>query len=380
MKKLLILLLVAPMIFAVGCSSNNNNENENAATNETENNETSNPIDDLGLDYTTGLDEDGFFSDITAKDNVTLAEFEGIEVPSTYHSISDDVIMGNIDSILANFSTSNQITDRAIVDGDTVNIDYVGSIDGVEFEGGSTGGNGTDVTIGVTSYIDDFLEQLIGHEPGENFDIEVTFPEDYGVEDLNGKDAVFAITVNHITETIVPELTDEFVVENLSEMYEVTTVDALKEMIQTDLQENGIKSFIQEYLTNNMTVDTLPEAVLTYQSTIMKNYYEMSASSYGMTVAEFLQSYVGVESLDALIEANAEQLKAQAEFAMVIQAIAEEAGIKVDEEIMKAYFVKYTGSEEYAQFEEIYGLPYLKNSILQEAVLDHLVEKAVMAE
>lgn len=82
--------------------------------------------------------------------------------------------------------------------GDTVNIDYVGSIDGVEFEGGNTQGAGADLTIGSGTYIDNFEEQLIGAHPGQSVDVKVTFPEDYGQEDLNGKEALFKVVVNGI--------------------------------------------------------------------------------------------------------------------------------------------------------------------------------------
>jgi len=85
-----------------------------------------------------------------------------------------------------------------IQDGDMVNIDFVGSIDGIEFEGGSTEGQGTALVIGAHRYIDDFEEQLIGAHPGDNVDVNVTFPEDYGKEDLNGKDALFKVKVNGI--------------------------------------------------------------------------------------------------------------------------------------------------------------------------------------
>ena len=86
----------------------------------------------------------------------------------------------------------------AVKNGDTVNIDYVGSIDGVEFSGGNTQGMGTDLVIGSGRYIDDFEEQLIGAHPGDNVTVTVTFPEDYGKEDLNGKEAVFEVIVNGI--------------------------------------------------------------------------------------------------------------------------------------------------------------------------------------
>jgi len=85
-----------------------------------------------------------------------------------------------------------------IQDGDMVNIDFVGSIDGVEFEGGSTEGQGTALVIGANRYIDDFEEQLIGAHPGDNVDVNVTFPEDFGKEELNGKDALFKVEVNGI--------------------------------------------------------------------------------------------------------------------------------------------------------------------------------------
>lgn len=93
------------------------------------------------------------------------------------------------------YSTDSSLT---IEDGDTVNIDYVGSIDGVEFDGGNTQGNGTDLTIGSGRYIDDFEEQLIGAHPGDEVEVTVTFPDDYGNDELNGKEAVFDVTVNGI--------------------------------------------------------------------------------------------------------------------------------------------------------------------------------------
>lgn len=99
-----------------------------------------------------------------------------------------------------NEQTDSYQTDTSLTveDGDTVNIDYVGTVDGVEFEGGSTNGNGTDLVIGSGNYIDDFEDQLIGSHPGDTVEVQVTFPEDYGQEKLNGKDAVFTVTINGI--------------------------------------------------------------------------------------------------------------------------------------------------------------------------------------
>ena len=93
------------------------------------------------------------------------------------------------------YSTDSSLT---VQDGDSVNIDYVGSINGVEFDGGSTQGAGATLVIGSGSYIDDFEEQLIGSHPGDEVDVVVTFPEDYGNAELNGKEALFEVTVNGI--------------------------------------------------------------------------------------------------------------------------------------------------------------------------------------
>ena len=112
-------------------------------------------------------------------------------------SVTDE--NSNAGSLIEAEETTYQTDPSLTVEnGDTVNIDYVGSIDGVEFSGGNTQGMGTDLVIGSGLYIDDFEEQLIGSHPGDNVTVTVTFPEDYGKEDLNGKEAVFEVTVNGI--------------------------------------------------------------------------------------------------------------------------------------------------------------------------------------
>ena len=114
---------------------------------------------------------------VTALDYVTLPEdYDHIFLPADVTTATDEDIQASIDSLLAGFASYEQLTDVEVKEGDTVNIDYVGSVDGVEFDGGSTQGNGTNVVAGSTNYIDDFLTQIIGHKPGETFDVNVTFP------------------------------------------------------------------------------------------------------------------------------------------------------------------------------------------------------------
>lgn len=128
----------------------------------------------------------------SGSDNTTTESDSGTENNAEDTSDTGDN-SDNADT--TSYSTDTSLT---IEDGDTVNIDYVGSIDGVEFNGGNTQGQGTDLVIGSGRYIDDFEEQLIGAHPGDEVEVTVTFPEDYGNEELNGKEAVFDATVNGI--------------------------------------------------------------------------------------------------------------------------------------------------------------------------------------
>lgn len=127
----------------------------------------------------------------------TKAEEDSASAVSEQSSVVQESLADG-DVLEAEETTYNTDPSLTVVDGDTVNIDYVGSIDGVEFSGGNTQGMGTDLVIGSGSYIDDFEEQLIGAHPGDNVTVTVTFPEDYGKEDLNGKEAVFEVTVNGV--------------------------------------------------------------------------------------------------------------------------------------------------------------------------------------
>ncbi len=330
------------------------------------------------IDYETGLDANGFYENIRAKDYVELFDYSTLTVPAEIHTISDAMLQTEIDGLMTSFVTSESITDRVVVDGDTVNIDYVGSIDGVDFDGGNTGGNGADVTIGVTSYIDDFLQQLIGHMPGDTFDVLVTFPADYGVENLNGKEAVFVTTINHINQEISPELTDAFVAENLADINGWTTIEEMKAGILKDLQGVAVQKYIQADIFGQLTVKSTPEPVMDYQKSVMDNYYKGYANQSGLPLEEFLQQNTEFQSVDDLYVAYSDQLTEVARFTLIIQAIAEETGISVTEADMKSYFMKYRGVEDYSDLEDAYGIAYLKYTILQELIMDYLVENATL--
>ncbi len=138
----------------------------------------------------------------TSSENSSSDAAASTEDTSGTDSSSSDSASADEGSDASGSDTTSYSTDTSLTveDGDTVNIDYVGTIDGVEFDGGSTNGAGTDLVIGSGRYIDDFEEQLIGAHPGDTVEVNVTFPEDYGNEELNGQDAVFEVTINGIYE------------------------------------------------------------------------------------------------------------------------------------------------------------------------------------
>ena len=382
-KNFLCFMLVITMLLVplAGCGSKNDNSADAAASADpTETAGTDNtseePVNDTSADntafsYSEGIDENGFFEGITALDYVEIFDYKALTIPSDLHQISEDKLQAEIDNILTYYSTKEQVTNRAVVDGDTVNIDYVGSADGVEFDGGSTSGAGTDVTIGVTSYIDDFLEQLIGHMPGETFNVEVTFPDVYQNESLQGKDAVFVTTINYIVETEQPELTDDFVETNLTASYGWKTAAEMKEDISAELKETAIQPFISEYMTNEVTISSVPDKLTEYQEKAMLQYYRDGAEYYSMEFEEFI-SVMGVSSVDELIESNRDSYLQSAKYTLVAQAVAEDADISVSEDDMVGYF------NDYSQYEEKYGLPYLKQIVLFQKVISYIIDNATL--
>lgn len=321
------------------------------------------------FDYSAGYDEKGFFEGIKALDYVTLPDYSTIEVPNSVVP-SDETVQAQIDSTLNSYSSENQITDsdRLIEDGDTVNIDYVGSVDGVEFEGGSTEGNGTTVTIGVTSYIDGFLDQLIGHAPGENFDINVTFPDPYtNNEELSGKDAVFNITINYIEETVTPEFDDDFIAENLPD-YE--SADDYRQSIYDNLYKQNLYNELFQYVVENSEVEDVPDSVVDTVYNERYQYYSSIASMYGVDMNTFLSA----NGLDD--DSFREMCKTYASNYLVLQAVMENEGWEMDADTAKES-LDFT-DEDYEKAVGVYGEPYVLFAASTDYVLGKLSENVTL--
>ncbi len=324
---------------------------------------------DEELNFSAGLTEEGLLSEINPKDYVVdLAEYKNIEIPESELAVTDEELQQEIDSVLSNYPDTAQVKDRAVADGDTVNIDYVGSIDGVEFANGSTQGNGTDVTIGQTQYIDDFLEQLIGHMPGETFDVNVTFPEDYGDEAVNGKDAVFKTTINYISESKTPELTDEFVISNLQESYGYTSVEDMKAKLKEDLSESKKTQYIWEYVLENSTFKELPNDLVQEQIDLRLKVLESQMKYSGFTMEQYLEAN-NFEDEDALIESFRQPCEELIKEYIAFQVIFEDENLEISEDDMKEFF----NTDDLSSYTDYYGAGYMNRLVMDNSVMDYLL-------
>lgn len=333
-------------------------------------------------DYSAGISEEGLIEGVNASSVTSVpSDYASISVPSSEVEYTDEMWNEEMSSQLENHKVLNTESTAEIKDSDKVNIDYVGSIDGVEFDGGNTNGAGSDLTIGSGQFIPGFEDQLIGHKTGENFDINVTFPEDYGNADLSGKDAVFNITVNGIYETGVFD--DAFVAENL--VAYANTVDEYREYLANKNYETKLQTYIETYLNDNTTVSSYPKKFLKALKSVQKysdqQSYEymnqMYISYYGQGYSTF-EEYTGM-SEEEYDESLDEKCKETEKTALICQTIAEKEGITATEDDVKAYVAETMGSEDsYDSQVETYGINYLKQMVIQKKVINFCKEKATV--
>lgn len=370
MKKTFLSLLLALSLSLgmVACSSGESAEESTETTSETTT-ET--------VDYSKYLGDDGRYADYKALDYVTLpAEYRSIPLTETETSVSEETLQESIDSLLSQYADYTKITDRAIAEGDVVNIDYVGYIDGEAFSGGDTMGCGTYVTAGSSDYIDDFLTQIIGHSAGETFDVNVTFPDPYESNtDLSGKDAVFVTTINFIQgELVSPELTDSFVAENFQDSYDVTTVDELKALLAENLRSNQIYNYCLQWLYDNSSFTEMPAELLDHEFDLTLAQMEQTAALYGMSLEDLLSAY-GVESSDALREMYQEDIEQNLQYTMLLQAISEAEELTVAESEL-AELLGLSDEDDLTYYMEQYGKGYLMQSALCQKVINLVMEDA----
>ncbi|MDO4345432.1 MAG: trigger factor, partial [Eubacteriales bacterium] len=310
----------------------------------------------------------------TAADYVTLGEYKGITVEQEPIEVSEEQIQAVIDT-----ETVETLTEGTVEEGDTVNIDYEGTIDGETFDEGSA--EGALLEIGSGTLIDGFESGLVGVAAGEEVDLNLTFPETYHSEDLAGKDVVFHVKVNSIQR--VPELTDEVAAEVSDGM----TAEEYRAKVREELAESAAEeqkaqsqSELLTKIFDDAIVDGYPVEVLDYMMERQVAGAEQQVQAYGMTLEEYLEA-VGMTEDDFMAQSEEVCRQTLTQW-MIVQAIAEEEDLmatdeEYEEELKTA--AEQTGMEE-AEIVEAYGENNIRTSVTQGKVLEFLMENANFVE
>lgn len=301
---------------------------------------------------------------------IELIDYKGIELEETeLEPVTDEQVDDVIDSILQ--ANPVEITDRKSQNGDTVNIDYVGTVDGEEFEGGSA--EAYDLLLGSGSFIDDFEAQLEDHAAGDEVEVNVTFPEDYASTDLAGKDAVFTVTINKITAPA--ELTDEFV-QSYADT-EATNVEEFRAEQKAEIEKYmqlNLQDQIRSDALNTLVAESVfepSEEMLDYMEKYVINSMVMQYQMYGMGLADVLNMYgMTVEDFKTEMSSMAAE---NVKYEMAIAKIAAEEGIDASAQVLEAFAAEYS---------ELMGTTYtvenLNESFGEQEVKDAAVQNEVL--
>lgn len=318
-----------------------------------------------------GCEKKGAYDDYAKY--VTLGEYKGLEVERIVYTVTEEDVQSEIESLLYSYSETTEVTDRAAESGDIVNIDYVGTIDGEEFEGGSE--EDCEIEIGSDTFIEGFEDELIGMSIGETKDFDITFPEAYDGE-LDGQEATFTVTMNAIYQLDMPEMNDDFVKE-YTEYLSVAELEQgyLKELQESsDEDSNSMAAYDALYMVmDDSTISGYPEELFNETKEEMVAYNEQIAEMFGMSVEDLYGEEYDED--EAALEHVNEKL--------VIYAIAAAEELEVTDEEYKAYVeenLAYYGYETVEEYEEDYSAESTKYEILYEKVMNVLIENCVFVD
>lgn len=387
MKKKVVLFMLALSVVGLlsGCS-NSNTEETTAITESTADSESTDEsavATEAETSYADAHGKETFQEFVTllnsesALDHVTLGEYKGLEVEiTTDYTVTDEHVAAEMESITS--ALVSEVTDRAVQEGDTVNIDFVGKKDDVAFDGGSS--TGYILVIGSGSFIDGFEDGLIGVEIGQTVDLDLTFPDPYqNNTELSGAEVVFTVTVNSISEP--SELTDEWVAANT----DYATVAEYEAQIRAELEETAAAKEASEkvkalwvIINESFTAKSFPKGAVE----LMVNYYtavqEAEAEAASLSLEEYLETYytITLDEFNENMQLSVEEMVAQELFML---AIAETEGIELSDEefaeMVVEYAANYYTTED--EFIEAYGELYLRHIFLWDKVDEFLGENTI---
>ncbi len=275
-----------------------------------------------------------FTAEVAVRPEVTLGKYKGVQVTKIDTTVTDEEVEAALEKEQQKNSRTVTVTDRPVANGDTAVIDFEGFVDGVAFEGGK--GENHPLEIGSHSFIDTFEDQLVGHNTGDEVEVNVTFPEKYQAADLAGKPAVFKVKINEIKTKELPELNDEFA----SEVSEFDTLAEYKEDLRKHLEvekENEAKRTKEDEalkkIIDKSTME-LPEAMIDTQCENMINEFAQRIAQSGLSMEQYMQ-FSGM-TIDGLKEQVRPEAETRIKSSLVLEQIAKEENIEVSEDEINA--------------------------------------------
>lgn len=272
------------------------------------------------------------------KPEVEVKDYKGIEVEKVVNPVTDEDINKQLDALREKNVTVETVDDRAAENGDDVVIDFEGFKDDVAFEGGKA--EDFTLSLGSGQFILGFEDQIVGHNAGEDFDINVTFPDEYQVKELAGAPAVFKIKLKSISKKVMPELDDDMVKDST----EFDTVDEYKADVKKKLEEanekhadSEVEAKIFDKVIENMTAE-IPQVMFDNRVNEMISELEQRLAPQGISLDLYMQ-YTG-QTIDTVKKAYAEQAEKQVKLRLALEKIAKLENIEVTEDELKAEFDK----------------------------------------
>lgn len=316
---------------------------------------------------------------VAVKPQMKLEGYKGLEVTKKVEPVTDEQVDQEIKRMQER--NARQLTrEGAAQDGDIVDIDFDGSVDGVHFDGGKA--EHYSLTLGSGSFIPGFEEQIVGHSAGDEFDVNVKFPEEYHAEELAGKDAVFAIKLHEVKYKELPELDDEFA----KDVSEYDTLDELKASIRKNMEERNAKMAEQEM--ENALVDLaiekmegeIPEAMYESKMDDLVQDFEYRLQQQGMSLKTYLQ-YMG-QDLAAFRSNFMDAAQKQVKQRLAMEAIAEQEKFEIADEALEEEYNKIAEmyKMEADQVKKFIDADSLKKDMAVNKALDLLKETAKVVE
>ncbi len=323
-----------------------------------------------------------YTADVTVKPEVELGQYKGIEIERVEYDVTDEDVEEHIEQAREQNARLISVEDRPVKEGDYVTIDYKGTIDGEEFEGGSA--ENASLEIGSNTFIPGFEEQIVDMNIGEEKDIKVTFPDDYHVEDFKGKEAVFSIKLNDIKEKELPELDDEFA-KDVSEFdtldeYRADVSEKLKELAQKNMKAEMENNLIQK-IVDNANVD-IPDSMVDSEIDRNLTEFDFTLRYQGLSLEQYL-TFTGT-SIDDIRAQYKEQAYNTVKMRLVLEKICDVEGIEVEDDDLEQEFERM--SEQYGRdvedikkdFES--NVEYIKENLKVQKTVDFLMDNAIIVD